>query len=337
LGITVDAVRSRIKRGTIAHERKGGRVYVLLGADESRPGHAQDTDQGGDHGTTAPEDRTAELIATLQEQLQAERQAHAEARRIIAGLVERIPAIEAPQEASETAETVEEEPERAEPHAATGGAEEGTERPQQQSGRLVPVDKLPWWHYVIGIVAVFLATFFPPAANLSAIRGEHYQTMPRLPLYVILFGAAWAVTGAFGFWVGFRQRITRFWPQNISIGAVVGAVAGLGIIAYLLGVRGLTATDLRYPYIVGFLGLYALPAWLLFVSGSLIGNAWQRRRNGRISGITPASPTMRTTPGSAQPREDWSPRKQAILGWSGTIISALITLVGTIVTVKGGP
>jgi len=111
LGVTVDAVRSRIKRGTIAHVRAGGRVYVLLGDDEGRPGHDQGTDQGG-QGTTTPEDRTAELIATLREQLQAERQAHAEARRIIAGLVERIPAIEAPQEASEASETAQEEPER---------------------------------------------------------------------------------------------------------------------------------------------------------------------------------------------------------------------------------
>jgi flagellar motility protein MotE (MotC chaperone) len=111
LGITVDAVRSRVKRGTIAHERKGGRVYVLLGADESRPGHDQVTDQGA----RESEDRTAELIATLREQLQAERQAHAEARRIIAGLVERIPAIEAPQEARKSPQTVEEEGERAEP------------------------------------------------------------------------------------------------------------------------------------------------------------------------------------------------------------------------------
>ena len=134
LGITVDAVRSRVKRGTIAHERKGGRVYVLLGADESRPGHDQVTDQGA----RESEDRTAELIATLREQLQAERQAHAEARRIIAGLVERIPAIEAPQEASEASETVEEESERAaeQPHSATGGAQEGTQR--------------PWWRRVFG-------------------------------------------------------------------------------------------------------------------------------------------------------------------------------------------
>jgi hypothetical protein len=38
----------------------------------------------------------SELVAVLREQLAAERQAHAEVRRIIAGLVERILAIEAP-------------------------------------------------------------------------------------------------------------------------------------------------------------------------------------------------------------------------------------------------
>jgi hypothetical protein len=136
LGVTVDAVRSRIKRSTIDHVRAGGRVYVLLGDDEARPGHDQGTDQGGDQGTAAPEDRTTELIATLQEQLQAERQAHAEARRIIAGLERIPPQLEAPSEARESPETVEEEPERAEPRPTTGGAQEGVQR--------------PWWRRIIG-------------------------------------------------------------------------------------------------------------------------------------------------------------------------------------------
>jgi len=103
LGITVDAVRSRLKRGTIDHERKGGRVYVLLGADEARPGHNQDTDQVSDQGARESEDRTAELITTLREQLQAERQAHAEARRLLAAALERIPPqLEAPSEVQES-------------------------------------------------------------------------------------------------------------------------------------------------------------------------------------------------------------------------------------------
>ena len=103
MGVTVDAVRSRLKRGTIDHERKGGRVYVLLGADEARPGHNQDTDQVSDQGARESEDRTAELITTLREQLQAERQAHAEARRLLAAALERIPPqLEAPSEVRES-------------------------------------------------------------------------------------------------------------------------------------------------------------------------------------------------------------------------------------------
>jgi predicted nucleic acid-binding Zn-ribbon protein len=103
LGITVDAVRSRVKRGTIDHERKGGRVYVLLGADEARPGHDQDAEQVSDQGAREFEDRTAELITTLREQLQAERQAHAEARRLLAAALERIPPqLEAPSEVRES-------------------------------------------------------------------------------------------------------------------------------------------------------------------------------------------------------------------------------------------
>jgi hypothetical protein len=45
LGITVDALRSRIKRNAIADERVGRRVYVLLDTDQARPGHGQVSDQ----------------------------------------------------------------------------------------------------------------------------------------------------------------------------------------------------------------------------------------------------------------------------------------------------
>lgn len=48
LGVTVDAVRGRIKRGTIEHERDGNRVYVVLGADESDTGRDQPNDQYGE-------------------------------------------------------------------------------------------------------------------------------------------------------------------------------------------------------------------------------------------------------------------------------------------------
>ena len=49
LGVTVEAVRDRIKRGTLEHERHSGTVYVLLSADQvpsgQQPGDDQTTDQ----------------------------------------------------------------------------------------------------------------------------------------------------------------------------------------------------------------------------------------------------------------------------------------------------
>ena len=129
LGTTVDALRKRVQRGTIPHERdRDGRVWILL--DTGRP--RQDTDQDTDR----PQSDSAalisakdETIATLRDQLEAERQAHAEARRIIAGLVERIPAIEAPREARESPETGEEQQGRGSNQPAAPGAQEGARRP----------------------------------------------------------------------------------------------------------------------------------------------------------------------------------------------------------------
>jgi hypothetical protein len=139
LGTTVDAIRKRVQRDTIPHEKdESGRVWILLDADTTR--HATVRDTAGrrqDHESGPLISEMRGRIEDLREQLDAERQAHAEARRIIAGLVERIPAIEAPQEASEASETVEEEePERAGPRPATGEAQEGIQR--------------PWWRRVFG-------------------------------------------------------------------------------------------------------------------------------------------------------------------------------------------
>jgi len=50
LGTSVDAVRSRVRRGSLASEKgEDGRVYVWLGSDE-----ASDKPQVGDEGSSRP-------------------------------------------------------------------------------------------------------------------------------------------------------------------------------------------------------------------------------------------------------------------------------------------
>jgi len=143
LGITVEAVRGRIKRGTLEHERDSGTVYVLLdqrsydqSADRPRPDSDQTTDrlQSDSSALISAKDET---IAALRDQLEAERQAHAEARRLLMAALERIPPqIEAPSDERESPQPARKEPERAEPHPATVESQESVQR--------------PWWRRVFG-------------------------------------------------------------------------------------------------------------------------------------------------------------------------------------------
>src|SRR5919107_2673785 len=115
LGITTGAVRNRLSRGTLRSTKEDGTVYVFLPDGMSRDAE-RDT---GDTPTGMPDDEPDALTSELRDrlryvegQLEAERQAHAEARRIIAGLVERIPALEAPTDAPGSSESPDAPPDR---------------------------------------------------------------------------------------------------------------------------------------------------------------------------------------------------------------------------------
>jgi hypothetical protein len=108
-------------------------VYVVL---DARPTDEHTTDQTTGH--------TAELIATLREQLDLERQAHAEARRLLAAALERIPpAIEAP-----ASPEPRESPETAESPGRQGRSQErpftDEERPQEAA------QPRSWWRRMFG-------------------------------------------------------------------------------------------------------------------------------------------------------------------------------------------
>lgn len=63
MGITAEAVRQRLKRGTLPHEKVGGTVYVLLeerSHDRPRPDDRRDADGTGDR---------TELVEVLKEEI----------------------------------------------------------------------------------------------------------------------------------------------------------------------------------------------------------------------------------------------------------------------------
>jgi hypothetical protein len=125
LGVTVDAVRGRIRRRKLEAERDDtGTVYVWVEASpEDRRGPSATSQRLSDDQAGRIEDLREE-VAYLREQLQQANDRDRENRRIIAALTSRIPAIEAPSDERESPQTAREEPERAEPPPATGEAQE---------------------------------------------------------------------------------------------------------------------------------------------------------------------------------------------------------------------
>ncbi len=115
LGLSEDAVRSRLKRGTLRRETgPDGTVLVVLGPDGSpdrpstdrnHPTTGQSTDQPAQAMMQAHLDSLQDQVIHLRRQLEEAHEANRENRRIIAGLVQRVPELEAPPEPRDASET----------------------------------------------------------------------------------------------------------------------------------------------------------------------------------------------------------------------------------------
>ena len=138
LGISKDAVRMRVRRNSLRSEKgEDGRVYVFVNATTNATAH--DVRPG-----PQAEGSTAELVevlraqvADLQSRLDRETEANRENRRIIAGLIERVPELEAPSQ---------------EPRGSNLSAQEErtTSTPgEPQPGPETPAPR-PWWRRIFG-------------------------------------------------------------------------------------------------------------------------------------------------------------------------------------------
>ncbi len=122
LGISKEAVRKRVQRGTLRSDvGEDGRRYVYVDAGR---------DAGGDdlRNNITEVDPRDDLIATLKEQLEAERNAHAETRRIAYALAQRVPELEAAPEPREAPQTAAADDGGSEPHTTPQEAPRDAQR-----------------------------------------------------------------------------------------------------------------------------------------------------------------------------------------------------------------
>jgi helix-turn-helix protein len=130
LGVSKQAIRQRIYRDTIPHSKdKEGTVFVRI--TEYNPetnGESHDENTGYTGGVDRELiDELRDRVGFLERQLEKEQAASAELRRIVAGLVQRVPELEAPAEPREAPEAVSEE---------SGGGEDRGE-----------AERRPWWQF----------------------------------------------------------------------------------------------------------------------------------------------------------------------------------------------
>ncbi len=145
LGVKEDAVRKRIQRGSMRHEKtEDGRVYVWVDATQDTTQDEPDPSRD-EYQDTAQDERVEDLreqVAYLRRQLDEEREARRRADTILVQLsaanaeqARTIRAIEAPaaEEPADDAETVEEEREKSEPRPDAAGPQTAT-HPSQGGG-----------------------------------------------------------------------------------------------------------------------------------------------------------------------------------------------------------
>jgi hypothetical protein len=125
LDISEGAVRNRLSRGTLEGVKVDGVAYVVLEDVTTDTDDMPPTDAATDH--------RDELITVLREQLEAEREANRENRRIIMQQAQNLAAIEAPEESVSPATQREE-------------SWETRAEPQSMDAR----ERVPWWRKLFG-------------------------------------------------------------------------------------------------------------------------------------------------------------------------------------------
>lgn len=155
LGLSVDAVRKRVQRGTIEHEKdQAGRVRIVLDspANTSTLQDESPDTTGQPEAVIEAKDETIEelreRVRSLERQLDARQEEIRRRDILLANLVERVPQLEAPAspEAQESPESPGPGPTPSEAPTEAHAATEGAERGESQGG----AERRSWWRRVFG-------------------------------------------------------------------------------------------------------------------------------------------------------------------------------------------
>jgi hypothetical protein len=140
LGTSKQAIRQRIYRNTIEHRKDSeGTVYVHITGNNKETNGESHGETVGEIGSVSRElvEELRDRVSSLENQLEHERRANAEHRRLLAAALERIPAIEAPRDT---------------PPEPRGSPQTASEEPSgtQASQGYQEEERRSWWRRMFG-------------------------------------------------------------------------------------------------------------------------------------------------------------------------------------------
>jgi excisionase family DNA binding protein len=338
LGVSQDAVRQRIRRGTIDSERtEEGRLYVYLTPEDTKPDWVPYTVQKAlvEHLQRENDflrdflrkelERKDHLLAAALERIPPALGAPPTAQGSAARPSEKSPKVETTRQPAEGADEGPDERGRSterlglnEPSSTqTGGdtqAEEtfhGTNR--ARLGRTAA--KAPW--ATIGLATFLAGAIHPVIMNVvvlgaaSVTVGAAINHPPLSFVYLFVYFLVHLLPLPLGIWVGLA------WSGRHASAYVLLGIAAGGVEALIsLGIVGV-APDTIYLAYEDLIAWFATP--ILFLSGALYGDLLEARRK-----MPAASEIVRRGDEAA-----WNERTRLLIQ---SIVPALLGLVGTIIT-----
>jgi hypothetical protein len=340
LGITESAVRKRAQRGQLRSEKamegKKERLYIFLDPDEDK----------------FPEPFRERYIRSLEQRVNTLEDEVYRQQAILLNMTEAMKALSPPaqeesSEARESPQTVEEEPERAEPSSSTQSAQGPV--PQRRSAARGAESETPHVvassasHSRLGMSARVLVLGAIVTFLVTAALGS-YSTR-TIAIYLPWVGSLITLM-LFGLCAGYTKRPSLSWfswphrwlrRSGRSVLEITVFVAGIPATAGLLigaysapgyGVKEFSEGFSQLPLLfLLIIGIIVAGASQVFMSGAFLGNAL--RRLGVLG--TPKEPLPDQEDADTEQEEVWSPGQEARWGLIGTLASAVLTGIFSVV------